>query len=174
MPSKRTWILIAIAVSGYLIGPLIGRFTAPTKVVTEVKTEYQEKVVEKEVVKWKTETVYVQAKAAQTRIVEVKKPDGTQVTVTETKTQETAQQTLQEAHVTSRTNEVTQDHAQVAKKTETRQSPNTLVLMGGIGLDLTPSYGAAYTRQFIGPIGVGVWYIRSDDHRAGIAASISF
>jgi hypothetical protein len=46
--------------------------------------------------------------------------------------------------------------------------------MGGTNLQLQPVYGISYTRQALGPVGIGVWYMKGSDHRAGVNLSLQF
>lgn len=167
---KKILIQVGLGLLLVMAGAVAGRYFAPVKVVTEVKTEEKVVVKEVETVKWKT--VYVQQKAEQKRVVTVKKPDGTQVRIEDTNTQ--VQTARQEVGAASRTNETTLDHTEVATKTETRQSLNTVVLMVGTGLDFTPSYGVSYTRNLIGPVGVGAWVMKGSDVRIGLNLGFTF
>lgn len=163
---KRILIQIGVGLLLVIVGAAAGRYFAPVKVKTEVKVEYRDRIVEKEVVK--VQTVYVQAKAEQKRVVTVKKPDGTQVRIEDTNIRvETASQTNEDR---ARSVEAERTATQVSRQETTYQRPaNTLTLMGGTGFDLKPSYGVMYTRQLLGPVQLGVWYMRSDYHRAGAA-----
>lgn len=172
---KKLLVQIGVGLLLLVLGAAAGRYFAPTQVKTETKIEYQDRIVEKEVIRWKTEYVTVQAKAERTRIVSVEKPDGTKIVVTESQTEEATKTATQTNAEASRDVQAETRVAETVRKETTFLRPqNTLTLMGGTGFDLKLSYGAMYTRQFLGPVGIGVWYMKGSDHRAGVNLSLQF
>lgn len=67
---KKITVLLLAA---FAIGIIVGKYTIPAKVV--VKTE--EKIVTKEVIKWKEKKVKNESKDKEVVIIEIKYPDGT-------------------------------------------------------------------------------------------------
>ena len=150
--------ITAIALAGSFAA---GRFSVRSpEVKTEIQTAKQETNItdKKEDVKTHTET----------KIVEVKTPDGT-----DTKTTTIAQ-------VQDQDTDIKKDD-KVSEKTDEKQDiippkANTLQVSALVGTSLTnlgqPTYGLAASKQVIGPFSVGVWGFT--DSRFGISISISF
>lgn len=144
----------------FLVGLAVGRFTLPSKVVVKevVKTEIKE--VEKKVTTTNTNKVIL--------ITTTKKPDGT-VIVT--------QQIVDKSSIITKDNTSTDTKSVSNKETTKEYAKNQYSLRVMAGKDLTNFssplvYGAAFDRQFLGPITIGVFGFTN--RVAGVSLGLNF
>lgn len=157
MLSQKTKIIICVVVVFSAFG--VGRFSAPTKVVTETKiVEVEKKTSESDTEKTKHQT---------TTTTETTKPDGTKETTTTT-TEDSSSD-----HKTSSTDDKTteSDTKKVVENDSGKVSVSALV---GFSLSLTPTpvYGGSVVSRVVGPFTAGIW--GTSQPAAGVSIGLSF
>lgn len=167
MKESRTKILIGLAL---LIGGfMIGRYSTPTKTVTKI----EEKIVTKEVVKWKVKKVKDESKNLEKIIVETKMPDGTIRKETRIVDKGVVRvDTTKDGSKSTETSKVTK-----IEKTETNQNNDWHVSAlampkNGDYTNKELSYGLHVERRIIGPFYLGVFGVT--DSGAGLSIGGSF
>ena len=132
MTAKQYEIIAALILTAFIIG----RYSAPEKIVTETKTvtvEVEKKDVEKEANQEKT-------------VTEIKYPSGE--TVTRTKVRHDTVSLLKE----SNSDKVMTDD----KKTVENNAGTSFSVMAGVK-DWSLIYGISATKPILGPITLGIW-----------------
>jgi len=127
----------------------VGRYTVPTKTVVQTK------IVEVEKKDTKTHDNIV--------VTETDKPDGTKVIVTKTVDDTDTTTNLNVSDITTKT----------VEKTTGRMN---LSILGGAPLTFSgPTslvYGAHVSKDIIGPVSIGVWYLSSST--GGLSVGLTF
>jgi hypothetical protein len=144
MLTPNKYVVVAVIVS-LAVAFGFGRWSAPQKIVTETKV-----VIQKDATK---ETQSDQDKHSETNTVQVKKPDGTIITKTTTKTDtDTKRKTEQE----TKTDQKSDTRTEITKSS----SPVTINALAGVNVtSLTGGliYGLSISRPILGPITIGAW-----------------
>lgn len=143
-----------------LVSFAFGRYTVPEKIKIETKVvEVEKKTSEQDKDK---------EKHKKTTTKEIKKPDGTVETVTET-TEDTINKSKDKQSEDSKKVDI--EH----KEEEKGQSNTTLSVLGGIDI-VNPAagidYGLSIYRPVLGPIGLGVYGFQSKT--VGVSLGVSF
>jgi len=128
-----------------------GRYSAPTRI--ETKVEYQDRIVEKEVIRWRTRVVRDQHEYK--TVVEHKFPDGTLVRKsTDEKDSETKRETTED-----KKDKRQEDQHETQTTIVIREHANWRIgaLVGGrLELPYVPSFGARVEHRAFGPFWLGL------------------
>ena len=158
---KQAWnSRIGFGIIMFFIGGLVGYFLMPEKVKIEIKEEikYVDKIVIKEVVKWKTQIKYVEKEVKKTTHTVIL-PDGTK-TVDEI--YESNESQVSRMEETFKEN-LKQQETEFTKKYEYLKETigvKKILLYGGIGSSLSsvhkPFYLGGISAPLIGPFNIGI------------------
>lgn len=141
-----------------------GRFASPTKVVTKV----EEKVVNKEVVKWKTKTVIEETKNKEIIITKTVKPDGTVVETKRIVDKGTVSKDSSKDSQTEKESSKSKITVEVKEKSPPSWTISGLARYKDGGVD----FGASAYKRVLGPVGVGVFGIQKGE--IGVSMGFSF
>ena len=139
-------------ISLLIIGGLCGRFATPSKVVTKI----EEKIVTKEVIRYKEVKSKDEDRNKETIITETILPDGTR---------KIEKRIVDKSEITTHSNvEASKDStSETTKKTETTVSNQkndwNVAIMGGVSRSnpVDVKYGAHVQHRFLGPFSLGVY-----------------
>jgi hypothetical protein len=137
-----------------LVGFAAASYLRP-RVLTEARTEYVDRW--HEVVTTRT-VVDVRTRTVVQRVIEEKRPDGTEITTHETEGTETEVAARGEQR-----SEAEGSEAMDTVRMERRIQPSrfSVSFLAGLTLRVEPVYGAAVTYRVLGPITVGAWGLSS-------------
>ena len=167
MNNKMKYLLAGIAL---IVAFAFGRTTVPTKTVTKI----EEKIVEKEVIKYKESSRKNENKNKEVTVIEYKLPDGT--IKKETRIVDRGTVLTENAKEGS-----SESFKETSKKSETKTTNQTdlynVALLATSSEDIDPitgqkvKLGLLAQKKFIGPVGFGAFGI---DNRYGFVLGISF
>lgn len=134
----------------------IGRYSAPTKVVNETKTDSTDRKT--------VDTDTDRSRHRESTTVEVQTPDGTK-TITTKVIDDTSTERK------SKTIDDSITHTQTRAETVYKKSSITISALAGLELSSLshPIFGAAASKEILGPIGVGVWGLNNGTFGASIS-----